>query len=229
MIALGDVREDDLRRPAEQVRGRHAEHRRRHRPGRRHRLRPIGRPGEHRGPRRHAAAYATENAASPRRAHHGHRGRTRPAVLSFVVDDPPVSALDVGTQARPGRHRHAHRAPLLPAGDGSLRPARHRAPRSPCTTPRRRSTTSPPPCAGSSRRHRPARAPPRRRRWKRPTPRHGKRAHRKPPKPWPTCSNRSTIGPNAISNHRLRQEDSADAGRTEDEANYVRGCQSQVR
>ena len=98
MIALGHLREDDLQRAAVQVRGGHAEHRRR-------RSASAPRSTTRRRSASSAIARATSTSCSPTRtaaargdpgrAHHRHGARRRPSVLSFVLDG--VHPHDVGT------------------------------------------------------------------------------------------------------------------------------------
>ncbi len=47
------------------------------------------------------------------------------AVVSFVIDEPPIASLDIGTKLDLEGIAVAHRPSLLPAGDGSLRHPRH--------------------------------------------------------------------------------------------------------
>ena len=61
----------------------------------------------------------------PGRAHHRHRARTRPRVLSFVHRGRPPARHR--HDARPRRRRGPHRPPLRAAGDGALRRAGDRA------------------------------------------------------------------------------------------------------
>ena len=52
-----------------------------------------------RRPRRHAAALCHRaDAANPRRSPHRHRSAQGGRVISFVVDDPPIASLDIGTK-----------------------------------------------------------------------------------------------------------------------------------
>ena len=87
-----------LQRAAVQVRGRHAQHRRRHRPGRRPRLRGQDRPGRDCRPRGTPAALRHTALGDLPGVRIVGTAADKAAVLSFVVDDPPLSALDVGTQ-----------------------------------------------------------------------------------------------------------------------------------
>ena len=96
---LGDVREDDLQRAAVQVRGRHAGHRRRHRP-----RAPPSTTSQRSAWRPSPPTRTCCCTTPPSRLQQipGVRiigtAAHKAAVLSFVVDDPPLSALDVGTQ-----------------------------------------------------------------------------------------------------------------------------------
>ena len=127
MIRSVTLREDHLQRAAVQVRGRHAEHRRRHRPRRGARL-----PGPASAWTAIAAhehellAYATRAlSAVAGRAPHRHRAARRPSVLSFVIDG--VHPHDIGTILDRRGHRHPRRPPLRAAAHGALRRAGHGA------------------------------------------------------------------------------------------------------
>ena len=145
---VGDVREDRLRRAAEQVRGRHAGHRRARSAWRRRSI-TCSRSGSKRSRRTRTSCsrYATEQLSdSPGPAHHRHgqaQGRR-----DLVRDGGPAD-LVAGHRHRSWtrRRRRPHRAPLLPAGDGPLRhPARRRGRRWRCTTRGRTSTRWSPRC-----------------------------------------------------------------------------------
>ena len=121
----GVVRGEHLGAGAAQVRGGHAEHRRRRRLRRRGRLPAPLRP---RRDRRARARPARVRHGAPRRdaraAHHRHR---RAQVGRPVVRDGRHPPARHRHRARPGRRRHPHRPALRPAGDGSLRHPGHRA------------------------------------------------------------------------------------------------------
>ena len=93
---LGHLREDDLQRPAVQVRGRHAEHRRRHRPGAGHRL-PGNRSAWRPSPPTNRSCSPTPPKSSS--AVPGLRligtAREKAGVLSFVLDG--IHPHDIGT------------------------------------------------------------------------------------------------------------------------------------
>ena len=124
---LGHVREDDLQRAALQVRGGHAEHRRRDRPRRRDRLSSRRSGSSAIAAHEHELlAYATERAAAdPGPAHRSARRAEKAGVLSFVLDG--VHPHDIGTVLDREGDRDPHRPPLRAAGDGALRRAGDRA------------------------------------------------------------------------------------------------------
>ena len=53
--------------------------------------------------------------------------REKAGVISFIVENPPMAALDVGMRLDADGHRRANRPPLLPAGDGPVEDRRDRA------------------------------------------------------------------------------------------------------
>ena len=93
----------------------------------------------------------TERLARDRRACASSAPRREKAgVLSFVMDG--VHPHDIGTIARPRRHRRPHRPPLRAAGDGRASASRPpRARRSRCTTRATTSTRWSPRCTTSAR------------------------------------------------------------------------------
>ena len=122
-----DLREDHLQRPARQVRGRHAEHRRRRRPRRRDRLRRRRRPRRRSPPTSTSCStYATARLArAPAGAPHRHGAREGRRALLRHRRRPPARHRH---HPRPRGHRRPHRPPLRPAGHAALRvPATARA------------------------------------------------------------------------------------------------------
>ena len=126
MILLRHLREDDLQRAALQVRGGHAEHRGRDRPGRGRSTTSTG-SASTRSPRTSTTCsrYGTERLLEV------------PGLrLIGTAREKAARALLRARGRAPARHRHrprlrghrgAHRPPLRAAGDGALRRARHRA------------------------------------------------------------------------------------------------------
>ena len=96
MIAVGHVREDDLQRRAAQVRGRHAEHRRRRRAGAAiDYVEAIGRDGDRRARGRAARVRDRAGARDSGRCASSARRAHKAGVLSFVLEG--VHPHDVGT------------------------------------------------------------------------------------------------------------------------------------
>ena len=121
----GALREDQLRRAAPEVRGRHPRHRRRDRPRRGDRLPAGPRHGARRTPRARAArlrhrAPRRDPRAAPRRHRPREDGR---ALLRPRRRAPPRR----GHDPRPGGRRDPRRPPLRAAADGAPRAAGHRA------------------------------------------------------------------------------------------------------
>ena len=127
MIRVGHLREDHLQRAALQVRGRHAEHRRR-----RSASAPRSTTSTAHRPRRDRGATSTTCSPTPRERSATIPGvriigtaREKAGVLSFVLDG--VHPHDIGTMLDREGVADAHRPPLRAAGHGALRRAGDRA------------------------------------------------------------------------------------------------------
>ena len=114
MIASVTFDKTDLRRPAQQVRGRHAQHRRRRRPGRRHRLPAPPRPRQPSPLTKHGLLrYATARLPQVpglRIVGTAAQQERRDLLRDRKPPSPPSTSACSSTR----RHRRPHRPPLLP-------------------------------------------------------------------------------------------------------------------